>query len=228
VKKFGTILGMLILATGLSSATTVTMQLTGFGPELVPGTGVTGPVTSGGVYTYPYFFSITAGSTTYTNVALLCDSYNREVWKDESWTADEVTLTSLAVSDSRYTEAAWLFSQITSNSNAAEYNWAIWGLFDPSIVGSTNYNNSGAASVLPSNSNWTSFDTTGFVVYVPKNPTDAMLNGHSVSNLPQEYIGYNPPGTTGHNPPPSTPEPASIVLLGSGLAAIGAKFRRNR
>src|ERR1700761_2227597 len=119
---------MLVLVTGLASATTVTMQLIRF-----DGPSAGGPNTSGGVYTYPYYFSIN-GSTYPGLTPLLCDSYDNEVWQNESWTANQVTLASLipGANGLKYEEAAWLFSKMGTNptsAQAATYNWAIWGLF---------------------------------------------------------------------------------------------------
>lgn len=232
LKKVGTILGILVLFTALSSATTVTMQLTGFvGPD-------GGANTSAGVYTYPYYFSVTSGSTTSTNVALLCDSYDNEVWQEESWTANQVSLSDIISgkanglygSVTAYEQAAWLFGQMgthPTNAAAAEYNWAIWGLFSSNARSQAAYTDSGAAAImLPTSFN--GFDFSGYSLYVPANPPNASLNGNRVNDLPQEYIGYSPTTHTGQSPPPTqkTPEPATITMVAAGLALLGWKVRK--
>ena len=230
MKKLGTILGILVLFTAFSSATTVTMQLTGFvGPD-------GGPNTSAGVYTYPYYFSITSGSTTTNNVALVCDSYDNEVWQNESWTANEVSLSDVIAGNAHglygsvtsYEQAAWLFSQMGTHPNnaaAAEYNWAIWGLFSSNARNQSAYTSSGAAGiVLPTSFN--GFDFSGYSIYVPANPSNATLNGNSVNDVPQEYIGYSTTHTGQGPPPQRTPEPAAITMLAAGLALLGRKLRK--
>lgn len=223
MKKLGTILGMLVLVTGLASATQVTMQLVRF-----DGPSAGGANTSSGVYVYPYYFSINGSQ--YPNLAaLICDSYDNEVWQNETWTADQVTLASLTggANGQKYIEAAWLFSQMgtdPSASDAAKYNYAIWGLFSTSALNSSGYSATGAASALPTASQLVGFDTGGFSVFIPV-AGSATLNGQAVNNLPQEFIGYVPPKGP-HNPPTQTPEPASLVLIGVGLAAV--KVRKMR
>lgn len=231
LKKLGTILGILVLATGLSSATTVTMQLTGFvGPD-------GGANTSAGVYTYPYYFSVTSGTTTSTNIALLCDSYDNEVWQGETWTANEVSLSDIVAGKatglyspvSLYEDAAWLFSQMGTHPNsaaAAEYNWAIWGLFSSNARNQAAYTDSGAAGiVLPTS--FSNFDFSGYSVYVPANPPNASLNGNTVNDVPQEYIGYSSTHTGQGPPPPQrTPEPATITMMAAGLVLLGRKLRK--
>jgi len=210
----------LVLITGLASAGTVTLQLTDFGPHAPEG----GPNTSNGVYTYPYYFTITAGANKYTEVPLICDSYNNEVWQNETWQANEYTIASVvAGTDSglfgsglKYKEAAWLFSQILANptsSNASNYNWAIWGLFANNVPVDE-------SSLLPNLATLNAFNDAGYVVFVPIGGTQ------SQGGVPQEYIGYSGPGGGSPGPPPPTPEPASLALLGSGLVAVAAKLRK--
>ena len=229
MRKLGTILEMLVLSAVISSATTVTLQLTGFaGPN-------GGANTSAGVYTYPYYFSITTGSFTSTNIALACDSYDNDVWQDETWAANQVALTDIISgkanglygSVTSYEQAAWLFSQMgthPTNDAAAKYNWAIWGLFSSNARNQAAYTDSGAAGmVLPTS--FTGFDFAGYSIYVPANPPNATLNGNTVNNIPQEYIGYSP-RLTGQDPPlQKTPEPATITMVAVGLGLLCRKIR---
>src|ERR1039458_8196414 len=71
---------VLCLCTGSALAnSTVNMQLTSVGGN-----------NAGGVYTYPYYFSINGAAP----VALICDSYDNEVIVGETWTATVSSLLS--------------------------------------------------------------------------------------------------------------------------------------
>lgn len=216
--KLGTILGILLLVfSGLASADVVTMQLVRF-----DGPSAGGANSGGGVYAYPYYFSVDGSQ--YPNLtALMCDSFDKEIWQNESWQANRVPLSSLfsQSNGSLYKEAAWLFSLMGSDptpSNAVTYNFAVWGLFSTSALNSGGYAGSGAgAALLNAGAPPANFNYSGFSVYIPTDGTQ-MLNGNRVQGVPQEFIGYQQP----------TPEPASLLLLGSGLAAALASVRRKK
>ena len=218
--KFGSILGILLLAfSGLASADTVTMQLVRF-----DGPSAGGANSGGGVYTYPYYFSIDGSQ--YPNLtALMCDSYDHEISVGETWQASRVALSSLfgQGNASLYKEAAWLFSKMGSDptpSDAVKYNFAIWGLFSTNALNSGGYASSGAAAALANaGAPPADFDYSGFLVYIPIDGTQT-LNGDRVRGIPQEFIGYEPPR--------ETPEPATLALLGSGMAAALMTVRRRR
>jgi hypothetical protein len=211
------LLAVMILCTGLAGATTVTMQLVRF-----DGPSAGGANTGGGVYAYPYYFSIN-GSSYPDLTPLICDSYDNEVWQGESWQANVVSLSSLFAQSNGnlYKEAAWLFwnmGQDPSSHDAVAYNFAIWGLFSNNALHSSGYASSGAASVLAdAGAPPVNFNYSGFSVYQPIAGTQ-MLNGKSVRNFPQEYIGYCPPT--------STPEPASIFLLATGITFAATRLRK--
>ena len=130
-------LGMLVAAM-TASAQTVTMNFVG--PE---------GNNSGGVYVFPYYFTINSG--THTN-SLMCDTFDNQITAGESWGATILAVTNLTVSNvgttefgsagvQTYLEACSLYQQELAAYNASNsdpeglYNWAVWDLFtgtDPS------------------------------------------------------------------------------------------------
>src|SRR3954464_11386973 len=139
MRKFGLLLlAVTFLFLQAATADTVSMKLTSLGSG-----SAGGPNSGGGVYVYPYYFSIN-GSTTW--LPLICDDYDHEVWVGETWQANRTALASFLGSmtpvsnppsptlttQQAYEEAAWLFDQLAgtpSQSNAVAVNFAIWGLF---------------------------------------------------------------------------------------------------
>src|SRR5580692_146218 len=79
---------------------------------------------SGGVYTYPYNFSIDGSSY----ASLMCFDYTDEIYFGETWTASVVQINSSSSQEDL--ELAYLFS-VASNSStptatAADAQWAAW------------------------------------------------------------------------------------------------------
>jgi hypothetical protein len=179
----------LTLAGSAFADSTVTMGLTG-----VSGNN------GGGVYTYPYYFSVNGGAST----PLICDTYDNEVFVGESWTANVSSLLSgtglFGVNTQKYEAAGLIFENILSgNIDPTVGNWAIWGLFSTNASSNSFYTSSGAAGLastymgLALNSNPDQF--SNLVLYTP------IAGSQSQGGLPQEYIGI------------SMPEPGTIAFL---------------
>jgi hypothetical protein len=172
----------------------------------------------GGVYTYPYNFSISGGAST----SLICDAFDNEVVAGETWTANMSGLLSgnglWGSQSTNYKEAGLIFEGILSgNINATTGNWAIWGLFSHNAQNASFFQTSGASLLdsqyLTAASNAPDSAFNGLVLYTPISWQGAE---------PQEYIGYNPSY--------SAAEPDSLLLCGMAFATIGVglfgKFRR--
>lgn len=170
----------------------------------------------GGVYTYPYNFSINGGPST----PLICDTFDNEVVSGETWTATVSSLLGGAGLFGNnaldYKAAGLIFEGITNGTvNATVGNWAIWGLFSQNAIADSFYSSSGAGAlasqylIAAAGASDSAFN--GLVLYTPVNGTQ------SWGGLPQEYIGYGQV---------SAPEPASLFMLGLVLLTLGVATRK--
>lgn len=176
----------------------------------------TGGNNGGGVYTYPYNFSINGGLST----PLICDTYDNEVTGGETWQATVSGLLSgnglFGSSPTNYKAAGLIFLDILANNiNPTAGNWAIWGLFSSNAQSDPYFQSSGAAGIMgqyltaAAYAPASAFD--GLVLYTP------VAGTQSCCGLPQEYIGRV-----------SVPEPGELSLLGTTLllGLAGFAFRK--
>lgn len=198
------ILATMMFAGSAFANSTVNMQLVGVGGN-----------NAGGVYTYPYYFSINGSSN---SVALICDSYDNRVDIGESWKANVVGLLSgkglFGNQLLDYKAAGLIFKSILNGTlNVNVGNYAIWGLFSTNAQNSSYFQTSGAGAVeqaylrLASTAKNSAFN--GLVLYTP------IAGTQSANGTPQEYIGYSP-----------VPEPGSLTLLGTGILSLAGMVRR--
>jgi hypothetical protein len=198
---------------GISFAGTVQvgMDFTGVGGQSV-----------GGVYVYPYYFTITGSNGKTTAASLMCDSYSNEINFNETWTADVHGLLSggglygsSPAELQEYEAAAIIFSEVLAGTaSAVNGNLAVWDLFFPHEA----HNNSGwnstaqalETNALASTSNYNASFYAHFQVYTPTNA--------SIGSGPQEFLGYNA----------NLPEPASLIIIGSGLVSMFVLMWRKR
>ncbi len=174
---------------------------------------------SGGVYTYPYYFSIN-GSSTYT--PLVCDAYNNEIGTGETWNAIVTPLLNAggmwgSSNLLDYKAAGLIFEgMLWGNIDPNAGNWAIWGLFAPNAQGNSAFINSGAAGLestyLTQAWNAPNSAFNGLVIYTP------VAGSQSWGGTPQEFIGLVP-----------VSEPGSLSLMGLTLLALaGAVVYKKR
>jgi PEP-CTERM motif len=198
------VLAMLALCTGSALAnSTVDMQLVSVGGN-----------NAGGVYTYPYNFSINGGAP----VSLICDTYDNEITVGETWKAQVGGLLSGSGLFGNqlldYKAAGLIFKSILNGTLSANVgNFAIWGLFSTNAQNSSYFQSSGAGAVELQYLAWAGSAPNsafnGLVLYTPISGTQ------SANGPPQEFIGYSP-----------VPEPGSMILFGTGMLSLAGVVRR--
>jgi len=171
-----------------------------------------GGQSSGNDYVYPYYFSID-GSSTYT--PLMCLSFTLDIQPNESLTATIAQVPG----NFDYEEAAYIFSQASatgaSTDQIAVAQWSNWVLFD-----------SGAMSSVPS-------DYKDDVTTLLDNAADHVKN-NPYDSLYSKYVVYQPYSWTSSGEPQNmmgeapTPEPGSLLLLGTGMLGLSAFWYRRR
>jgi len=162
----------------------------------------TGSATWGSDYIYPYYFTINNETThtTVTNVALMCISFDRNVYQGETWDA---TLGTTAAADAGtghkyYEEAAYFLSLAAAGQDPVNAQLAAWYLFDHN---SSLYNQKVQDLLTAANS-------VNLDLYA-NDPVYIALDGAPGYGLAQNFVGL-------------TPEPGTWALFGSGLIGIMA------
>jgi len=183
-----------------------------------------------GVYIGPYTLTVNGVST-----QMVCDDFADDSYLNETWTANLYSFSSLTNTKwgnqpGLYDQAAWLTLHLFSSPNAKESDaiqYALWAVFDGSDVktylgsngGASFYNDSSDADGvaywlnLAGQQNYTAGEFSNFQIYTP-NTQDPMSCSTAGQNCPpQEFLLPNP-------------EPRSILLLATGLAALLLLRRR--
>lgn len=178
----------------------------------VEGVGATSANSDLSDYVYPYLFSIN-GSTSYTS--MMCISYLSDISTGEAWQA-----TVTAPTNDLEKEAIYIFSLAAASgaSQAAiiDAQLANWYLFDTSMTIPSEYA-SGVTDILTDAASFVAANPdaslySDYAIYDVVTGTSRDADGNVVSD------GQNLVAIA------QTPEPGSLILLGSGLSLAALFF----
>lgn len=193
-------------------------------------TGVGGQNTDG-VYVYPYYFTVTGPAGSDTLVSMSCLNFDRDVSIGESWDVSVIGVSSITPSTMIDSESgldiladAYLFNQYTAATGNAQLTsdiqFAIWSIMDPSgVSGESGFDSNAQALAAAALGMAPTLPSSAFANDALFIPSGSYPNGGE----PQELLA---------DPPPSvvtvTPEPASLILMGTGLFGSAILLYRRR
>jgi hypothetical protein len=208
---------LLFLSPVNAYADSVSLTSVGYGPASGSGLGASSM--------YPYTFTVNGGPTT---VNLMCLNYEDDISFNESWAATITPITSFTGQDlTTYEGAAYIFSQM-GVYGATDVQWANWLLLDPGdpLLLNTVYGLNGVTGLSQADQRAINALLAAAPLWVAANP-DSTLYSDLVLYVPDgTYEAGDTPQTLIGDAP--TPEPSSLILLGSGLLLAATFFYRKR
>ena len=162
----------------------------------------------------PYSLTDTSGSVT-TGLLGFCMNDQNYIQATESWSVNVINGANLTGPlATLYMQEAYIYSHFVG-SNATDIQMALWKIFDPS----ESLSGFAAAQTMATNAANMSdaFYTNGSL----KNFTFYLYSGGAIHNQVGDYTPQNFISTTA-----PTPEPSSLLFVGTGILAIAGIGRR--